>query len=339
MPKKLSDHSKSVRQQMIYNILRHHTSEENALSVSEIHNRLIKEDVETCHRTIKRDLEEMSSSHKFLSTENMPVRFYCSDDYEPDYQLTFNESELTTMALALHSLMEMADPFQRKLCERTEAILSSKLPKEIAIDFEKLKSLTIVSPGIRAVAGIESSEGYKHVLKALKEEKVLQCENHSPYKDEEYRKRIRTFSPLKLNMVGSEHYLFAYDHEDQKIKRLKICRLRNIRILDQKISKSHFNNLSDVEASIGGFGGPGEKVIKYVVECDDLMATLFEEKMIHPTQKVLRKNGKCKITFEANPSIEISRYLSGWSKHIQNVEPQEVMDEMKEIWSAGLKVA
>jgi predicted DNA-binding transcriptional regulator YafY len=145
MPKKLSDLTKSVRQQKIYNILRHHTSEENSLTVTEIHNRLVKEDVNTCNRTIKRDLDEMSISHKFASTESMPVRFYCSDDFEPDYQLTFNESELKTMALALRSLKEMSDQFQQGLCEKTETILLSKLPKEIASEFERLKSYTIVS--------------------------------------------------------------------------------------------------------------------------------------------------------------------------------------------------
>lgn len=335
MPKKLSDHSKLVRQQKIYNILRHHTDEENALSVSEIHNRLSREDVDTCNRTIKRDLEEMSITHKLSATETMPTRFYCSDDYEPDYQLTFNESELKTMTLALQALKEMSDKFQSSLCEKTEAILMSKLPKEIAKDFEKLKSYTIVSPSLRAVVGQEDSESYKKILKALKEEKVITCENHSPYKDKAYRQLVRTFSPLKLNMVGSEQYLFVHDHESKTIKRLKVCRMKNIVITDKKVDKKLIES-KDLEASIGGFGGPETVVQKYVVHCDELMAILFKEKMLHPSQKVSEHNGSYTISFEVNPSIEISRYLAGWAKHIHNVEPASVMDEMKDIWASGL---
>ena len=335
MPKKLSDHSKSTRQQMIYNILRHHTDEENALSISELHNRLIKEDVNTCQKTIKRDLEEMSVSHKFLSTETTPMRFYCSDEYEPDYQLTFNESELKTMALALQNLKEMSDTFQRSLCEKTEAILLSKLPKEIAKDFEKLKSMTIVTAPLRGVVGLEDGESYRLVLKALTEERVIQCLNNSPYKDKASRNTVRTFSPIKLNMVGSEQYLMAIDHDDQKLKRLKICRLKNIKILNQKVDKKSLND-KDLESSIGGFGGPEMNVQKYVIHCDELMAILFQEKKMHQSQEVIEENGSYKITFEANPSIEISRYLAGWAKHIHQIEPASVRQELEDIWSAGI---
>lgn len=330
MPKKLSDLSKSVRQQKIYNILRHLTDEECALTVTEIHNRLVKDDVDTCHRTIKRDLEEMSLTHKFVSTETTPVRFYCSDEYEPDYQLTFNESELKTMALALRALREVSDSFQKSLCEKTETILLSKLPKEIAIDFERLKSYTIVSPGIRTTAGLENNESYKQVLTALKLEKVIECENHSPYKSASYRTTLRTYSPIKLNLVGGEQYLIVKDHSDQEIKRLKICRMKNVKILDQKIDKDTYLEIEKLTHS--------EDLQKYVIHCDELMFTLFKEKKIHPSQRTSEENGSFTITFQATPSIEISRYLSGWAKHIKQIEPPEVMEEIKDIWSTGLKL-
>jgi predicted DNA-binding transcriptional regulator YafY len=335
MPKKLSDLPKHVRQQKIYNILRHITSEDEALSVSEIHHRLTDDDVVTCLKTIKRDLEEMSVSHKFMATETMPARFFCSDEYEPDYQLTFNESELKTIALALQSLKESSDHFQKSLCEKTETILMSKLPREIAIEFEKLKALTIVTPGVRGVVGVEDGEAYKLVLKALTEGKVIECENHSPYKDKAYRKKLRVFSPIKLNMVGSEQYLMAMDHEDKEIKRLKICRMKNVKITSQKVDETILES-KNLESSIGGFGGPNSPVQKYEIHCDELMGILFQEKKIHPSQVVTETKTGFIITFETNPSIEIPRYLAGWAKHIQRIEPASVYDEVKDIWSQGL---
>lgn len=337
MPKKLSDIPKVVRHQKIYNILRFFTSEDNSLTVSDIHAKLIKDDINTSQKTIQRDLMDMSSTHKIMATETRPARWYCSAECDLDYELTFSESDLKTIALALRSLREISDTFQRTLCERTEATLLSKLPKNIAADFEKLSSYTIVSPSLRTIAGVESSIAYKTILKALKEERVIRCENHSPYKDESYRKIQRTFSPLKLNMVGGEQYLLVQDHMDNKVKRLKVCRMKNIEIRNEKVDQNLLANLNDLDMSIGGYGSPGMESQIYEIYCDELMATLFEEKKMHPNQVVEKVNGEYVIRFESYQSIEIARYLSGWSKHIRHVNPKSVMDDMQEIWEAGLK--
>lgn len=338
MPKKLSDASKLTRQQKIYNILRHHDSEEEGLLVSEIHARLITDGTNVSQKTITRDLDEMSTSHNIESSLTKPARYYCSGDFDPEYQLTFSETELLSMALALNSLKEMSDPFQRSLCEKTEAILKGKLPRQTASRFGTLKSLTIVSPGIRSIAGIENSEAYKAVLSALEAGKKIECENHSPYKDKAFRVEKRKFSPLKLNMVGGEQYVFAMDDADQKLKRLKICRLRNVRVLEEKMDPVLREKELANQHAIGGYGDTEMAVTKYVVHCDELMGILFSERMMHPTQKVKQKGDGFVITFESNPSQEISRYLAGWAKHIKNVEPPEVMAELKEIFEAGIEL-
>lgn len=339
MPKKLSEISKSVRQQKIFNILRHHTEVDEALPISEIHARLIREDIQTCQKTIQRDLIEMSSTHKIESTDGKPSRYFCSNEYEPDYQLTFSESELTTLALALRSLKEMSDDFQRSLCEKTETILLSKLPREIASDFEKLKAFTIVSPGLRAVTGQENGQGYSLILKALQGQRVIECTNHSPYQSKTNSQIIRRFSPLKLNMVGGEQYLLVHDHRDGIIKRLKVCRMSDIRILETKIDPQLLSKVDDLSASIGGFGGPEMEIRKYAIHCDELMATLFKEKKFHPSQKIETSGENYIITFETNPSIEIARYFSGWAKHIRRVEPEETYREIQDIWHAGLELS
>lgn len=338
MPKKLSDASKLTRQQKIYNILRHHDSEAEGLQVSDIHERLIKDGTNVSQKTITRDLDEMSTSHNIESSLTKPAKYYCSGEFDPEYQLTFSETELLSMALALNSLKEMSDPFQRSLCEKTEAILKGKLPRQTASRFGNLKSLTIVSPGIRAIAGVENGEAYKAVLSALESNRKIECENHSPYKDMNYRLEKRKFSPLKLNMVGGEQYLFAIEDADDKIKRLKICRLRNIKVLDEKMDPALRERELTNQHAIGGYGDAEMPVTKYVVFCDELMGILFSERMMHPTQKVTKQGDEYVITFECNPSQEISRYLAGWAKHIRSIEPAETMAEMEEIFVAGIEL-
>lgn len=335
MPKKYSDLSVPERHQKIYNILRLQSSADYALTITDVFEALKKEGIKVSWKTVERDLDRMVITHKLLVTDDKPKSYYSEYNYKPDYQLTLTDSELKTIALALSALREMSDPFQRNLCAKTEAIFQGKLPSNVARDFEGLKSLTIVTPAFRAEAGVGNSEAYKKVLDALKRGLVIKCENHSPYKDEDYHSVQRTFSPLKLNMVGSEQYLIIQDHEDMEIKRVKLCRLHNVTILDQKIDKSLLTKVDNLKASIGGFGGPGVPVQKYVIHCDRLMATLFKEKKIHSSQEITESDGKYTITFEANPSVEIVRHLAGWAKHIHAVEPMDVLLEMQEIWEAG----
>lgn len=336
MPKKFSDVSKEVRQQKIYNILKMCT-EDSGMSVNEVYDRLVSEGVKASEKTIQRDLLlYMPSTHRIQVTMTKPARFYCDPYYKPEYQLTFSESELHTMTLALDGFREMAPPHLKELAYKTEVILLSKLPNSVAEEFKKLKSLTIVTPSFRGESAVENSDAYKKVMRSLKDNVVIKCQNASPYKDDSYGKVVRTFAPLYLHMSGSEHYLMAVDLDDNQPKRLKICRLQNIELTTKKIDLSLREKHKDLSNTIGGFGGTEEAVVNYTITCDKLMATLFQEKKIHATQKV-RTNGKVyMISFQSNPSKEIIRDLAGWAHHIHSVEPQEVMNELVEIWEAGL---
>lgn len=336
MPKKFSDTSKDVRQQRIYDLLKY-CGEDSSLTVGEIQHRLFSEGIKTSTKTIQRDVQEdMQLTHRIQGTETKPARYYCDPDYKPDYQLTFSEAELQTMLLSLEGFKEMSAPHMKELAVKTEVILMSKLPRGIADEFQKLKSFTIVTPAFRGESAVENTEAFRLVLKALRDGVVITCCNTSPYKDEEFAKKVRTFSPLYLHMAGSEHYLMAYDHEDHLPKRLKICRLENIKLSADKIDKTLRSKHKDLTNTIGGFGGTDEPVVLYTITCDKIMATLFQERKIHSSQKIIRVGSSYKIAFESNPSKEIIRELAGWAKHIQDVEPKEVLEELREIWQAGL---
>lgn len=336
MPKKFSDTSKDVRQQRIYDLLKY-CGEDSSLTVGEIQLRLFSEGIKTSTKTIQRDVQEdMQLTHRIQGTESKPARYYCDPDYKPDYQLTFSESELQTMLLSLEGFKKMSAPYMKELALKTEVILLSKLPRGVADEFQKLKAFTIVTPAFRGESAVENTEAFRIVLSALRDGVVITCCNSSPYKDEAYAKKVRTFSPLYLHMAGSEYYLMAFDHEDRLSKRLKVCRLKNIKPTAEKIDKSLRTKYKDLTNTIGGFGGTHEPVVQYTITCDKIMATLFQERKIHSSQKVESIGSSYKITFESNPSQEIIRDLAGWAKHIQNVEPKEAMEELREIWQAGL---
>jgi predicted DNA-binding transcriptional regulator YafY len=337
MPKKLGEQSKQVRQQNIYNMLKLRNSEEHALKISEIHEHLQSKGILTTQKTIRRDLEDMIISHKLVTTHSSPIKYY-SSDYKPDFQLTFSEWDITTMLLALSGLKEMSDPFLKNLCMKTETILLSKFPKDSARDFENFKQLTTVTPAFQTESAFESADTYLAVIEALKSGRVIQCQNHSPWKPKAEHESLRVFSPLKLHIVGSEQYLMAMDHQNQQIKRLKICRLRQVKLLDQKVDPELVHQLEKHQNTIGAFGGPNNTILKYRIHCDEIMATLFRERRIHSSQSIAEEQGQFVITFETYDSDEIARCLAGWAPHISRVEPPKLADDLERIWQAGLNL-
>lgn len=338
MPKKNSDFSKPYRHQMIYNIL-FQTSAESALTVSQIHERLIKNDVNCALRTVTRDLDEMSESHKLLAVEEVPNRYYASEDFKPDYQLNFNEEELQTIILALGSLKSMSPEYLKDLCQKTETTLIGKLPKNVSKDFTKLKAMAVSKPSLAGESVSKDKEGFRLVMKALREGKVFECENHSPYKDKEYNTHKRKFAPLLLNMSGGDPYLFVHDENSKTLKKVKVSRLKKVVVLDQAVDKTHLKKIKNLDNSIGGYGGLNEPVTKHIVTCDKDMANFFDEKKIHHSQTIVPKGQHYQITFESNDSLEIIRYLAGFGDQIHDVQPAEVYDKLKSIWRAGLRAA
>jgi len=224
MPKKFSDKSKPVRHEALYQLLS--DNEDHALSVTELTELLEKRGIVSCRKTVTRDLAEMDKSFGITSDGGYPEKFFKLSGHKRDYQLNFSESELQTMILALDGLKIKASMAVKTLCTRTETILLSKLQEADRVDFAHLKSITLFTPSFRGESDLENPESFKLVMNALKTNRVIECENHSPYADPAHKPELKKYSPLYLNLVGGENYLWVHDHQDNMPKQLKICRLK-----------------------------------------------------------------------------------------------------------------
>jgi predicted DNA-binding transcriptional regulator YafY len=328
--------SKPVRHETIYQLLQ--DTEEYALSLTEIHERLQEKGIYSSRKTIERDLLEMGDSFGICETEHYPVRFFKSPGHKRDYQLSFSESELQTLILALHGFKTTASSALKSLCTQTETIFLSKLHENDQRNFNELKKMTIFTPSFRGESATEDPVTFRKVMKALRERTVIECENHSPYVDPSQYQKKKKYAPLYLNLVGGENYLWVYDFEDDKAKQLKICRLHSVTLLNKNFDEQLKDKLGELEGRIGGFGGPDQKIVTFRIHCDRTMAMLFKERKIHHSQVVEGKDNHWVIEFTANESFEIFRYIAGWAKYIYKLEPESLQREVEEIWDAGIKL-
>jgi predicted DNA-binding transcriptional regulator YafY len=336
MPKYNADRGKVQRQNQIKRFLSQ-TSEESALSITEIADRLNNEGYDINRKTIERDIEDISLVHPLSETASNPRRFYFDGEFKLDFELTFDENQLQTIVLALESLKQMSPKVLKSLCSEVETTLVSKLPKALAKEFEHLKSISNTSSTILGEGGEIEPGVLETVLTCLRKGKVFECQYSSP-DEARFSNRKRSFAPLKLHFVGAP-YLYVYDCESSEIKMLRISRIHKPVRTEVLVDKKRAKEIK-LDHVFGGYGKGAESVINYAIVCTKPMALKFREQKIHSSQKIeLLKDGLFEITFTVNDSDEVVRLLAQYGEYIREIRPGGVYEKVKEIWKKGLKAS
>ena len=336
MSKSSEDKGKVQRQNQVKRILSH-TSEESALSITEITDRLNEEGFGINRKSVERDIEDISLSYPLQETSSNPRRFYFDGEFKLDFELVFDENQLQTIVLALESLKQMSPKVLKGLCSDVETTLVSKLPKALAKEFEHLKSISNAAPTILG-EGADIDHGvWQVVLLSLRKGKVFECQYNSP-EEARHSDRMRSFAPLKLHFAGAP-YLYVYDCETDEIKMLRISRIQSAKMTEIPVNKKRAKEIK-LDHVFGGYGKGAEKVINYAVTCTRPMAMKFREQKIHSSQTIeVLEGGLFKIAFTLNDSLEVVRMLAQYGEFIKKIEPESVEKKVKEIWKKGLGVA
>ncbi len=336
MPKYSTDQSKVQRQNHIKRLLSL-TSEESALSITEIAEKLNIEGFNINRKTVERDIEDISLNHPLSETASNPRRFYFDGEFKLDFELVFDEDELQTIVLALESLKQMSPKVLKSICSKVETTLVSKLPRALGKEFEYLKSISNVSPTILGEGGEIERVVFDTVLTCLRKGRVFTCQYSSP-DEARFSNRIRSFAPLKLHFVGAP-YLYVYDCENQEIKLLRISRIKNAQRTEEVVDKKRVKDIK-LDHVFGAFGRGDEKIVHYHITCTKPMAVKFNEQKIHPSQKIeVLKDGLFKISFVVHDSDEVVRLLGQYGEFIKDISPVSSYEKVKNIWKKGLGVA
>jgi predicted DNA-binding transcriptional regulator YafY len=334
MAKHSLDHTKVQRQNQVKRYLSQ-TSEETALSITEIAERLSSDGLEVNRKTVERDIEEISLAHPLSELDSSPRRFYFDGEFKIDFELVFEENQLQTIVMALGLLKQLSPKVIKANCQSVENTLLSKLPKALAKEFEHLKSISSTSPTVLGEGSEVEPESFETVLYCLRKGFVFNCKYVSS-NEEKNSDRIRSFAPLKLHLAGAP-YLYVYDCDDNQIKILRISRIQGAKKTTQAVDKNRAKEIK-LDHVFGAFGRGDEKVVEYEVTCTKPMAMRFKEHKIHPTQKIeVLSNGDFKITFSVHDSDEVVRLLSQYGEFIREISPDSSYERVKEIWKKGLQ--
>jgi predicted DNA-binding transcriptional regulator YafY len=338
MSKALENKGKVPRQNRIKRLLSM-TSEDSALSITEIAEKLNTEGFNINRKTVERDVDDISEDQDYplSETDSNPTRFFCNGELPQNYELIFDENQLQTIIMALQSLKQMSPKVIKDLCLEVESTLITRLPKTLASEFGHLKSISNAAPTILGEGADIDPGVLQTVLHCLRKGKVFECV-YSSADDLTPSARVRSFAPLKLHFVGSP-YIYVYDTEDSVIKMLRISRIHSVSLTEKSVNKSRAREIK-LDHVFGGYGKGTEKIIHYSITCAKPMALRFNEQKIHPSQKIeVLKDGFYKITFSVHDSLEVTRLLAQYGEWIKEISPESEYDRVKEIWKKGLKAS
>lgn len=330
----MSSANQLKRHQEIYLILKN-CDENSAKTVSEIH-KALEDEFRVDRKTIERDLNQMSSTHRILATENYPTGYYVEKGFKVDYEFNFSDAELQTIILALQNLSQTSPDYLRELCSKTETSLIDKLPDPLKKDLKEFKELHHFNFGINGRDQTlfevkNNNESCKVALEALREGKTFTC-NYASIDKPESEKKLRHYEPQLFQLTGSIGYLYVRDLSNQEFRNLRMSRITNAKLKDQKVKRLSKKEIKGLKSSFGGFGIGQEEIIKLKIKCDKHMATAFGERVIHESQQIKKiKENEFLITLEMAPTTEIHRLLAGWSNHILNIAPENVKEEVAKI--------
>jgi predicted DNA-binding transcriptional regulator YafY len=329
--------SKSRRQDLIFQVLKGR-EQASALSAMDIEKALQNEDIEVDLRTIRRDLDELTKTHGLSSTESRPERYYPAKDYDLKYELHLNENTLQVLLIALNNLKFTSHDYFRSFAAEAETAIFDSLSMEVVKGLRESKSKYYFDFSTSGKPISNNVKDFEKVMVAIRENKVITCNNDSPYKDEAYNQKRRRFAPYMFILTSGIPYLIVEDQDDQKFKKLRATRISNVRLSKSSFEPKEIKDEFHLQSLIGGWGGINDDSIEIEVECDNFMATYFKERNIHQSQKVTQlEEDKYSLYLKCSPSYEIVRLIASYGGHISKIKPDTIKDQVLKAWKDGLK--
>lgn len=331
--------SKSRRQDLIFSLLKG-KDEDSALTIFEIYEFLSKEDIAIDKRTIRRDMDELSETHGLISTDSHPERFYPSKDFEIKYKLELNNLTLQTLIIALNNLKHTSHDYFNDYATQAETTILAALDQKTSDELRASKDKYIFDFSLAGKPNHSEIKEFEKIMTALRENRIIYCNNDAPTKDASYNQRKRQFAPYKFILTAGIPYILVQDLEDKEFKKLRITRLKNVSLSKNSFLPENIENILNLENLVGGWGGLKDDSLDITITCNKLMATFFKEKIVHQTQNLSEISpDKFEIHFKCSHSHEFIRLISSFGGNVIHVEPKEIFDEIKEVWSSGLKNA
>lgn len=286
------------------------------INSSEIANQL-----QTSTRTVQRYIKQLREAGLIIEASSGHMGgFLCRNGYKPNpMYLTFEEQ--TILTLAVNTLISSEGfPFNKELSSALNKIYSSSS----LINNRKEDFLSIMLPPRG------NNEQAKRLIVEVKEAMNVGSKIEIEYDSfSSQQVNRRTINPYHVFLHDGFWYLVGFCNLRSEIRTFRIDRIKQLKVLNEKFQVDQDFNIDEYIKNSWSIA-KGEKT-KVVIKFSPPISRLILETMWHESQQIENlDDGTLLFTVEVEGTWEIKKWVYGFGKYAEVMEPESLRQEVKE---------
>jgi predicted DNA-binding transcriptional regulator YafY len=244
----------------------------------------------------------------------------------------FTLTELMSLHLGRHLLVPLRGmPAGETIHTALEKVSAALGPA--ARNFLTSLGESISARTVQAKDHAHASETLRMLQQALQERRTLEAKYHSFGRDTVSSRRL---DPLHLWHQQGGIYLAAYCHTRRQVLTFALERFRHVRLTDDIFEAPREFNLDRyLEGSFGIFRG---EPVRVALRFSRAVARYVAERQWHPSQTVsLLLTGELEMALKVPLSPELRRWILGYGKDVEVLEPRSLREDIRREWLAALR--
>lgn len=313
----------SVAQRQIY-ILSLLSQNPQGYTVNELVDKLRKWDIDVSRRTVTRDIDELSLNYGIYEDERGNDTYFKADKYNLK-NVDLTPEDMISIAF----LRQLLNDYERTaMGENASKLLDRITSKDSPLNkmhMEELKN-TIRNVDIIKGKNSEVNPDYEKLINsAIEKKNQIEIEYYSFNSDECTRRVVNPYA-----IILNDGYLCveAYCTLRKSVRTFRISRIQSIKLLD-----SHFEVSSEFMINRQNrqfIHLTGENIKHIILEFDKETGRFIKEYEKSLADDI--KDIDDKVIFEKNCPIngEVIRWILGFGSGVKVIEPEELVDKVKE---------
>ncbi len=282
-------------------------------------------ELEYSTKTIHRDLEFMRDRME------LPIEFdHAHNGYHyteevgafPTMQIT--EGELFALLVAEKALQQYRGTnFEKPLVSAFKKMTAS-LPDTISFNLEDWEQTISFRTSAESILDLEVFDA---LAQATANRRQIELDYRKPGRRET---EPRVVDPYHLANINGEWFLFAWCHLRGDLRTFVPARIRSVKETGETFKRpKKFSLEKRLRDSFGVISGQGEFGV--VIRFNERVADFIREKRWHPSQKIrMLRDGGLELSMKLSSLIEVQRWVLGWGGNAVPLQPQELVDAVKE---------
>ncbi len=291
-------------------------------------------DVRCSRRTFSRDLGVLRAAGFPLTLEREGGQSRCRLTEGPGGALPvpFALTELMSLHLGRHLLVPLRGTAVGEAVHAALERISKSLDPAAKTFLNRLHEC-LSSRTVEANDSSRALDSLRALQQAVQERRTVEAEYRTSGRDSVSRRRL---DPVHLWHQQGGVYLAAYCHTRRQVLTFAFERFRQVRVTDDVFQAPPEFNLDRYLE--GSFGLSRGEPVRVALRFSRQVARDVAERNWHPSQVLsLLLTGELEMTLRVPLSRELQRWILGYGKDVEVLEPKTLREDIRREWLAALR--